>query len=280
MQTESILKAFLQGVLQGSDDAVRRPFRDACDYLASVRRGETVFATLRMALECAPLVEMACAWTLLRGEDARVNFLMHCQSRVRHSTDFRGTIFEMLMASRFLTYDSWNWAESPDTTRKVAGGLVDFWVGTSEGTVAIECTSRHPGTALELKHLQQAVDDKSQHKFRDLSYLPQPVARTAVYYEATRTDFTPPSVLDTLDDLALPSSVGGVAVTWRELVPVEGGHCLRPRYEWKGRSISVRSLAVEIRNRVLFVRNYVEPEPSFTITGDVEQARPADGQEG
>lgn len=273
MPTEDVLTALLNGLLSSVDEYVAQPYSAARDYLVGVRTGLLQFDAHRFANDIAPLVEVALSWQQLADEGARVHFLNHCRTRVRHSTDFRGTVFELLTASRVaLGGAEWSWAEDRGLTANHDGGVVDFWVTEPEGTVAVECTTRHPEVELDLRHVQQAVDEKARTKFADLSYLPQPVVRSVIFYEVTRSGFVEPAVRWTVDRIHLPSSVGALCLAWREMIDVDGGYSLRPRYEWLGEPVLICSLAVEVRSRgQVFVRKYVEPEPVFGMWGPEEK---------
>ena len=272
MVIEDVLTAFLDGLLSAADEHVASPYWEARDQLLRVRAGQLQFDAQWFANDVAPLLEVASSWQQLVNDGARGRFLSHCRTRVRHSTDFRGTVFELLTAARVaLGGAEWGWAEDRELTADHHGGVVDFWVIGPDGTVAVECTTRHPQVELDLKHVQQAVDDKARTKFSDLSYLPQPVARSVIFYEVTRLEFVEPAVLRTIDGLSLPDSVGAVCLAWRELVEVDGGYSLRPRYQWLGDCLPICSLAVESRPRgQVFVRKYVEPEPTFLCAGPEE----------
>jgi hypothetical protein len=271
--TEDILNALLDELLVNVDDYVAQPYWAARDYLISVRAGQLPFDAQLFANDIAPLVEVALSWQQLANDGAQVRFLNHCKTRVHHSTDFRGTVFELLTASRVvLSGAKWGWAEDSKLIGNHQGGVVDFWVTESSGTVAVECTTRHPDVMLELKHVQQAVYDKAQNKFTDLSYLPQPVARSVIFYELTRSGFVKPPVEEIIDGLILPNSVGAICLTWRELFDVDGGYSLHPHFQWLGEPVAVCALAVEVRSHgQIFVRKYVEPEPTFGIWGPEEK---------
>lgn len=272
MVIEDVLTALLDGLLSAVDEHVALPYREAREKLLRIRAGQLQFDAPWFANDVAPLLEVAFSWRQLANDGARGRFLNYCKTRVRHSTDFRGTVFELHTAARFaLGGAEWGWAEGRELTAGHHGGIVDFWVTGPDGTVAVECTTRHPQVELDLKHVQQTVDDKARTKFADLSYLPQPVARSVIFYEVTRCGFVEPAVLRTIDDLSLPNSVGAVCLAWRELVAVDGGYSLRPRYQWLGDCLPLCSLAVESRSRgQVFVRKYVEPEPAFLCAGPEE----------
>lgn len=275
MPTEDELTALLDELLVNVDKYVAQPYWAARDYLVGVRAGQLPFDAQRFANDIASLVEVAVSWQQLANNGTHDRFLNHCKTRVSHSTDYRGTVFELLTASRVaLSGAKWGWAEDHERIANHHGGVVDFWVTGSDGTVAVECTTRHLEAELDLRHVQQAVDDKARTKFVDLSYLPQPVARSIIFYEITRPGFVEPPVVQIVDKLFLPDSVGAVCLTWRELVNVDGGYSLRPRYQWLGEPVPVSSLAVEVRSRgQIFVRKYVEPEPTFGIWGPEEKIR-------
>jgi hypothetical protein len=270
--TEDELTILLDELLASVDKYVAQPYWAARDYLVGVRAGQLPFDAQRFANDIAPLIEIAVSWQQLANDGTHAHFLKHCKTRVRHSTDFRGTVFELLTASRVaLSGAKWGWAEDRELIASHHGGVVDFWVTESEGTVAVECTTRHQEVELDLRHVQQAVDDKARTKFADLSYLPQPVARSVIFYELTRSGFVEPAVRQTVDELLLPDSVGAVCLTWRELFDVDGGYSLHPRFHWLGKPVPVCSLAVEVRFRgQVFVRKHVEPEPLFGLWGPEE----------
>lgn len=273
MTTEDELTTLLDELLAKADKNVARPYWAARDYLVGVRAGQLPFDAQRFANDIAPLVEVALSWQQLANDGTRDRFLNHCKTRVHHSTDYRGTVFELITASRVaLSGVKWDWAEDRDLIAGHHGGVVDFWVTESDRTVAVECTTRHPEVALDLRHVQQAIDDKARTKFADLSYLPQPVARSVIFYELTRSGFIEPAVRQTIGGLLLPDAVGSVCLTWKELFNVDGGYSLHPRFQWLGEPVPVCSLAVEVRSRgQVFVRKYVEPEPTFGIWGPEEQ---------
>jgi len=155
---EDELTDLLNELLVNADMHVARPYREACDHLVAVRAGHLPFDPQKFTNDIASLVEVALSWKQLANVSAHNHFRDHCKTRVSNSSNYLGTVFELLIAFRIaLSGAKCDWAEDRRLIANHRGSVVDFLINGFGETVAVECTTRNPKAKIDLKHIQQAI---------------------------------------------------------------------------------------------------------------------------
>lgn len=223
-----------------------------------------------------PILEVALQWDHLRKQgNITHDFLEKSRKRMGPpSSNFRGTIFEIDMATRCLlsgweTYFPEDYAE--------AEKQIDLIVKKQkEEIIALECTQKRGTDEIDVKDINEVIEDKSK------KFDPDNMKRLERHYsinirynilviDITRRNWkTPVEILSNLENIVVSQNMDGVVLTWRESrIPNDTEQSLFTKYKCLGNMPDTyfsATLCAEFRVRktgtVLFLRKYVEPEPA------------------
>jgi hypothetical protein len=229
-----------------------------------------------------PLLEISMQWAQLKKEGKLTEkFLKGCKQRLKNLEpgNFYGVIFELDMASRCLL-SNWDIKFVEDYTEKEQQiEFVFFKKGDSE-TFGVECTSKRYTEDLTVEKLNEVIEEKAK-KFEP-SYIERlgiSQGGKLLIIDVTREDFSIPMVIGDLERIEKSSKLDVVVLTWREDITDGVNHSLKVKYRAIGNiehEYFSTTRATEIRvsdnKLVLFVRKYVEPEPTWGKWGPEETA--------
>jgi len=256
----------------------------AHDTIVSILDEHRKPSTKELAEDLYPLLEVSFPWNELKKKGKLPSyFLEHYKSRLKTEENYYGSIFEIKMAS-FCLFSDYNLDFLEDYADP--NKQIDFTlrIGTQSNIFAVECTSRRMTNNLTSKKLIQTIKEKSK-KFNSASIKAlsgkskDEIKGYFLVIDITRPDYSTPLVLENLTDLfkKVESSLfDGVTLVWTEDILDGDNHSLRPKSENIGFSVQFTpKVAIEIHftndGTVLFMRNYIEPEPKITSWGPEEK---------
>jgi len=223
-----------------------------------------------------PLLEVSVQWAEIKKESLFNEFLDKYKKRVKTQTNFYGTIFEIDMASRCLL-SNWNIKFVEDYTKK--GKQIDFvfYKGSKHDKLAgVECTSkRYSERTLTIDKINKTIKEKAE-KFEPkyIRKLCIPLDERLLIVDITTDNYSSPKILEDIDKTQVESPLDGVIFTWREDIIDGENHSLRAEYKTFGninKNYFSATYTAEFRKGpVLFIRKYVEPEPTFGKWGPEE----------
>lgn len=236
-----------------------------------------------------PLVILALQWDDLKKQGKlTAKFRRRCRQRVATSDNFYGTMFEIDMASRFLS-SGWDVGFVEDYVQE--GKRIDFLCsrGSELGKiVGVECFSkryadRNTQGSVTIKRLNSNIRGKAK-KFEEryTKKLGIPLNERVLYVDITTTDYSPPTVLGDLErGIEVSSGLDAVVFTWiEEQPPKRTAHIprqLHEKYKVVGRikkdnfpssyvlAIVERPDALGYAMEAFYIRPHVYPEPKISV---------------
>ncbi len=224
-----------------------------------------------------PLLEVSVQWAELKKK-ARLSkeFLEKCRQRVKTQSNFYGTTFEIDMASRCLL-SNWQAEFVEDYTKPEK--QIDFVFHKETEVAGVECLSkRYAKSSLTVSKMNKDITEKAK-KFKQeyIENLGIPLDERILIIDITTADYSTPKILKDLQKTRKSNKLDAVIFTWREDIIDGGNHSLIVKYETFGnidKKYFSTTYAAEFhatsKGPVFFMRNYVEPEPTFGKWGPEE----------
>lgn len=222
-----------------------------------------------------PILEVALQWDdLKKSQQISDQFMQKCKKRLALSgSNFRGTVFELDMATRCLL-SGWEVDFPEDYTKK--GKQIDLIVKKpNDETIALECASKRGTDIIDARKINETIQLKNE-KFeaRHLKLFGVHFSSKVIIFDLTRDNYETPKILSDLSKIESCNNVDGVALTWREDIVESENHSIRIKYKCLGnvpdRYFATTWAAEFHKGPVFFLRKYVEPEPKHGNWGREE----------
>ena len=130
-------------------------------------------------------------------------------------SNFRGTIFELDMATRCLL-SNWEIDFPEDYTKE--DKAVDMIAEKTDGEkIAIECSSKRGTQTLDIQKINETINEKDE-KFQPeyLELLKTQCKTKAIILDLTRSNYVNPIEQLDLSEISSCNNADGVVLTWRE----------------------------------------------------------------
>lgn len=213
-----------------------------------------------------PILEVAVQWERLKkSKKIPRQFMQKCTKRMGSSgSNFRGTMFELDMATRCLLSD-WEVDFPEDYTKK--GKQIDLIVRKpNDEKIALECASKRGTDIIDAQRINETIQLKNEKfELRYLRPLNIQFTHKIIIFDLTRGNYEPPQILSNTSKIRSCGNIDGVALTWREDVVENENHSIRIKYKCLGnipyKYLTATWAAEFHKGPVFFLRKYVEPEP-------------------
>ncbi|MCK4399079.1 MAG: DUF2341 domain-containing protein [Methanophagales archaeon] len=223
-----------------------------------------------------PLLAVSINWFTLKSEEKLTNdFLMKCKRRVRTQTNFYGTIFEIDMACRAILSD-WKVEFIEDYTKE--GKQIDFVFINGDTKMGIECLSKISSKKIDIKKINRSIQKKAD-KFKPeyVKKLGISLDKKILILDMTRENYLKPDIIPRLHEIVLDNKLDAVIFTWREDIWKDENHSLLAKYVTLGDfkkeyfTITMAADFIVVKNKpYFFMRKYIEPNPSWCQSCDIE----------
>jgi len=251
----------------------------ACEIIINIIK-EYRKPTITELILLFPLLKVSFTWSQLKLDKSRDNekFLKRIIKRLKNDVDqgnFYGTIFEIDMASRCLLS---NWTiefieKNPKGTKQKQ---IEFLFIQDGRVIGIECLSKRYGADdLTIEKINSDIEQKAS-KFKHFN---TKLDERLLIIDVTTSDFSKPKILDDIGNLHRKHLLEAVIFTYtlKENAEADDDFSLIEKYESFGdveNRYFTTTYATEIRKGpIIFIRKYVEPEPTHEVWGPEENIK-------